>query len=168
MSDRIRWADTAEGSAEGSGEDSDRVRELLAGVPDPELPALSILDLGVVRAVRWPGPVVDLTPTWSGCPATQWISNQVVMVLRQAGYPGASVREVLAPPWRSSELSDTARARLREYGIAPPNPDGDGPEICPRCGSADHERLSEFGSTPCKSLYRCRACSEPFEYFKTL
>jgi len=160
VSDGIRWVKSVE--------EPQRVREVLAGIPDPELPALSILDMGMVRGVSWPGPVVDITPTWSGCPAMQWITAQVVAALRQAGFVSASVREVLSPPWRSSELTEDARAKLREYGIAPPNPHADGPDSCPHCASADHRLISEFGSTPCKSLYRCAACTEPFEYFKSL
>jgi ring-1,2-phenylacetyl-CoA epoxidase subunit PaaD len=146
-----------------------RVREVLAGVPDPEIPALSVLDLGIVRAVELgaDGAVrVGVAPTYSGCPATAVIKRDVVRALERAGYGGATAYDVLSPPWTTEWISAEGHRKLREYGIAPPGTDRD--LACPRCGSHDTQRLSEFGSTPCKALYRCESCLEPFDRFKCL
>lgn len=165
-------------------------RELLAGIPDPEVPVLSIVDLGIVRAVEVSedgGSVrVDITPTYSGCPAMRVIEDDVVATLRTR-FDDVAVRTVLSPAWTTDWLSDDARSRLAAHGIAPPNRHalaegrrllplsvvggaapavGGRPAGCPRCGSADLEVVSEFGSTACKALYRCRTCAEPFDYFK--
>jgi ring-1,2-phenylacetyl-CoA epoxidase subunit PaaD len=152
---------------------------VLAQVPDPEIPVLSIVDLGIVRFVRCSADAaarVGLTPTYSGCPATEVIRGSVRAALDRAGFPEARIEEVLSPPWSSAWLSETGRARLRAFGIAPPEEPVSSPRAllnaprvsCPRCASRDTERLSEFGSTPCKAHYRCRACREPFDYFKCL
>jgi ring-1,2-phenylacetyl-CoA epoxidase subunit PaaD len=152
---------------------------LLERVPDPEIPVLSIVDLGIVRYVRaeGEGPVrVGLTPTYSGCPATEVIRQQVREALDRGGFTEALIEEVLSPPWSSDDLSAAARERLRAFGIAPPEKPvasvrqlwHSAPVSCPRCASRDTERVSEFGSTPCKAHYRCRSCAEPFDYFKCL
>jgi ring-1,2-phenylacetyl-CoA epoxidase subunit PaaD len=162
-----------------AGEDAARrVRALLAAVPDPEIPVLSIVELGIVRYVDTSdGRVrVGLTPTYSGCPATDVIRRQVRTALEQGGFPGAVIEEVLAPAWSSDDLTDTARTKLRAFGIAPPERAVRNPQRlwrhasvnCPRCTSGATECVSEFGSTPCKAHYRCRACGEPFDYFKCL
>ncbi len=152
---------------------------LLAQVPDPEIPALSIVDLGIVRHVRHAGDArlqVGLTPTYSGCPATEVIRGTVRAALDAAGYSDAILEEVLSPPWTSDWLTPEGRAKLRAFGIAPPEKAVSSPRSlwsaaavsCPRCGSRATVRVSEFGSTPCKAHYRCEACGEPFDYFKCL
>jgi ring-1,2-phenylacetyl-CoA epoxidase subunit PaaD len=155
------------------------VRDLLGRVPDPEIPVLSIVDLGIVRYVHLPetGPLrVGLTPTYSGCPATEVIRASVRAALDAAGFEDALIEDVLSPPWTSAWLTDAGRAKLRAFGIAPPEEPVTSvrrlwhavPVACPRCGSAATERVSEFGSTPCKAHYRCNGCGEPFDYFKCL
>ena len=141
----------------------------LDGVPDPEIPVISVVDLGIVRDVRWSQETleVDVTPTYSGCPATTVISLDIETALRDRGIADIRIRPRLSPPWSSDWLSARGRARLEEYGIAPPRAAG-GPERCPLCRSEDVERISQFGSTPCKAQWRCRDCLEPFDYFKCL
>jgi ring-1,2-phenylacetyl-CoA epoxidase subunit PaaD len=148
-----------------------------AAVVDPEIPVLTLEDLGVLRGVeRRDGRiVVKLTPTYSGCPATLAIQEAVEHALAEAGIAGAQVETVLAPAWSSDDITEAGRRRLREYGIAPPGRSGGGPGLfaaesvaCPRCGSAATARVSAFGSTACKALWRCEACGEPFEAFKCL
>jgi ring-1,2-phenylacetyl-CoA epoxidase subunit PaaD len=155
-----------------------RLEGILAQVPDPEIPVLSVLDLGVIRhfRVRPDGRLeVGITPTYSGCPASDVIKADVLRALGAAGFPAVAV-DVLAPPWSSDWLSEAGRRKLAAFGIAPPASglrrgphSGFGrPAACPRCGSARTTRTSEFGSTPCKALYRCDACLEPFDYFKCI
>jgi len=151
---------------------------VLNELPDPEIPVLSIVDLGIVRYVRATeaGLCVGLTPTYSGCPATEIIRGQVRAALAAHGFADARLEEVLSPPWSSAWLSAAGRAKLRAFGIAPPEEPvtsvralWQSPQVrCPRCASASTERVSEFGSTPCKAHYRCRNCGEPFDYFKCL
>lgn len=153
------------------------VWEFLAQVPDPEIPVLSIVDLGIVRYVR-PGPDatlhVGITPTYSGCPATEVIRSSVRTALDSHGHASAILEEVLSPPWTSAWLTPAARRKLTAFGIAPPEESVSSPKqlwratvvTCPRCASRATERISEFGSTPCKAHYRCSACREPFDYFK--
>ena len=157
--------------------DVTELRGVAGAVPDPEIPVLTLDDLGIVRDVRVApdGTVeVDLTPTYTGCPATAVIAADVQAALRSAGVARASVRTVLAPAWTTNWMSEEGRRKLREYGIAPPGPAAAGPVAltlsvrCPRCGSGDTRETSRFGSTPCKSLWVCRACSEPFDSFKAL
>jgi ring-1,2-phenylacetyl-CoA epoxidase subunit PaaD len=151
------------------------VRELVGSVPDPELPVITIADLGVLRDVRVAADgrvVVEITPTYSGCPAMDAIRADVVARLAAAGYDDAEVRLVLAPAWTTDWITEAGRAALREYGIAPPHPAGPVPlrlsVRCPRCGSPDTHELSRFGSTACKALWTCQACLEPFDYVKAL
>lgn len=149
---------------------------LLETVKDPELPVLSILDLGIVRDVLrddrediW---VIRITPTYTGCPAMDAIATQIRMTLYAAGLAGFRIETVLSPAWTTDWMSEDAKERLRAYGIAPPGRVSAmmaGREqlvACPRCGSKDTTCLSEFGSTACKSLYRCETCREPFDHFK--
>ncbi len=157
----------------------------LAQVLDPEVPALSVCDLGIVREVQATasgGLAVVLTPTYSGCPATELIAHNVSEALLAAGLGPVSLSQRLAPAWTSDWISAEGRRKLREYGIAPPDGlrrvDAAAPLTtvrirprqlaCPRCGSFDTERLSAFGSTGCKALHRCLACREPFEHFKPI
>jgi len=146
---------------------AEAVWRVLEQVPDPEIPVLSVVDLGVVRYVEWcgsAGPRVGLTPTYSGCPATAVIRTMVGDALRRAGYADARVEESLSPTWSSDDLSPAARAKLRSFGIAPPARE----VACPRCGSLATRLVSEFGSTPCKAHHCCLACLEPFDRFKCL
>ena len=157
-----------------------RARAVLATVPDPEIPVLSVVDLGIVRAVETQrdGTLrVAVSPTYSGCPATAVIRADIAAALTQAGFDKVSIVDVLSPPWTSDWISADGRRKLAAYGIAPPPQaiaslralrDPRARIECPRCGSADTELLSEFGSTPCKSLHRCRACREPFDCFKCI
>ena len=153
--------------------------ELLNDVPDPEIPVLSVVDLGVIRHVRAEGKesvTVGVSPTYTGCPATEVIQASVRAKLTAAGYADVRVETVLSPAWTSDWLSQDGRRKLREYGIAPPAHAVSNPRhlfrepnvACPRCASSRTERVSEFASTPCKALYRCTACLEPFEYFKCI
>jgi len=157
-------------------EASAQVWQALASVADPEIPALSIVDLGMVRKVEASGSriVVEIAPTYSGCPATEMIVSDVRAALERAGFQDASVELSLSPPWTSDWITPEGREKLRTAGIAPPA--GSSPvrplrfvarePRCPHCGSAAVERLATFGSTACKALYRCRECREPFDYFK--
>ncbi len=150
----------------------------LGDVPDPEIPVISVVDLGIVRDVAFVGDecVVTITPTYSGCPAMSMIALQVEAALLEAGLPQPRVRVVLSPAWTTDWMTEAGRQRLREYGIAPPAPRAprralfglDEEVACPRCGSAETEKLSEFGSTACKALWRCTACREPFDHFKCI
>jgi ring-1,2-phenylacetyl-CoA epoxidase subunit PaaD len=151
-----------------------RIWQILARIHDPELPVLSIVELGIVRHVRWgdtPEPHVGITPTYSGCPATDVIRSAVRRALDSAGYADAVVEEVLSPPWTSDWLTEEGRRKLAACGIAPPqraSQPGTGSVACPRCGSRATQLVSEFGSTPCKAHYRCTVCLEPFDAFKCL
>jgi ring-1,2-phenylacetyl-CoA epoxidase subunit PaaD len=152
----------------------------LASVEDPEIPALSVVDLGLIRYVEpQPGGALEvgLSPTYVGCPATAVIRRSVEEALRNADVGACAVTEVLSPAWSSDWISAEGRRKLEIYGIVPPRQSvpslrevlRDGrPLGCPRCHSTDTECISEFGSTPCKALHRCRACLEPFEYFKCI
>jgi ring-1,2-phenylacetyl-CoA epoxidase subunit PaaD len=157
-----------------------RARELAAAVPDPEVPVLTIDDLGVLRDVTRDDDgtvVVRITPTYSGCPAMDTIRADVLQALRDGGFADVRVDLVLSPAWTTDWMSEDGRRKLTEYGIAPPATESQrraGPVAltlgmrCPQCRSLDTEQLSRFGSTACKSLWRCRACAEPFDHFKTL
>ena len=159
-------------------------RAVAAEVMDPELPVLSLADLGVLRDVATVGErvVVTITPTYSGCPAMAAMRAELTARLHAAGYPDVEVRTVLDPPWSTDWISPAGRRALAEHGVAPPGPAPrrrPGPVpltlvrpqrtvACPRCGSADTEETSEFGSTACKALRRCRSCAEPFEHVKEI
>lgn len=144
------------------------VWDLLDSVKDPEIPVLSIWDLGILRDVLGDSEhiTVVITPTYSGCPAMDTIAKDIAAVLAAAGYAQVSVTRQLAPAWTTAWLTDQGRERLRNYGIAA---QADVEQIvCPQCRSQQVERISEFGSTACKALYKCRDCHEPFDYFKPL
>jgi len=152
----------------------DRAWAAAAEVTDPEVPVLTIADLGVLRdVIEGPdGVEVLITPTYSGCAAMGMIAIEVELALARAGIPGR-VRTVLSPAWTTDWMSEAGRGKLLEYGIAPPGKGsgrralfGTDQVVCPRCGSDDTAVLAEFGSTSCKALWRCRACREPFDYFK--
>lgn len=152
----------------------ERIMAVLGTVPDPEIPAVSVVDLGIVRGVADDPPAVLITPTYTGCPATFAIEQSVRIALDEAGFGGLPIRTMLSPPWTTDWISERGREQLRDYGIAPP-PRGDAaPSLrgradvveCPRCGATDTQEISRFGSTPCKAQWRCRACLEPFDRFK--
>ncbi|MGX2996026.1 1,2-phenylacetyl-CoA epoxidase subunit PaaD [Streptomyces sp. JNUCC 64] len=177
-----------------------RLRRLAGSVPDPELPVLTLAELGVLRAVRSLGPgrvEVDLTPTYTGCPAVETMAADIERVLHDHGVPEVTVRTVLAPAWSTDDITAEGRRKLLDSGIAPPRPTGAtaptgpvplalgptrttsparparpdpaaSPVACPVCGSPDTELLSRFSSTACKALRRCRTCAEPFDHFKEL
>ena len=139
----------------------------LSEVPDPEIPVLTIVDLGIVRDVRVDNTVtVAIAPTYSGCPATEVIENSVRDALMEHGLPKPRIERSLSPPWTTDWITADGRRKLLEYGIAPPQKQT--PVACPQCESLETERISEFGSTACKASWRCRDCLEPFEYFKCL
>jgi ring-1,2-phenylacetyl-CoA epoxidase subunit PaaD len=153
--------------------------EALRAVPDPEIPAVSVCELGIVREVRTEAGTVTVvvTPTYSGCPATEAIATSIREALTHAGAARVEIETRLSPPWTTDWIAPETAEKLRTYGIAPPGaavPDGPRPLLfvpriaCPRCRSQHTERLSEFGSTACKALYRCLDCREPFEYFKPI
>ncbi|MBO0766895.1 MAG: phenylacetate-CoA oxygenase subunit PaaJ [Hyphomicrobiaceae bacterium] len=158
-----------------------RARAVLDSVTDPELPFLTIADMGILRDVRVAGNTVEvaITPTYSGCPAMDVIALDIVTALTKAGFPEVRIERVLSPAWTTDWLTPPARAKLAANGIAPPQgrPDGSNSKralfaepaiVCPSCGSMATDRVSEFGSTPCKAHYRCRTCREPFQYFKCI
>ncbi len=148
----------------------------LQQISDPELPVLSITDLGMVRDVEHDGAGwhITFTPTYSGCPATEYLLNAIEQTLNEAGFSPVKITISLSPAWTTDWMNADARQRLREYGVAPPQgqtcekPLAHGPVQCPRCGSERTEKISEFGSTACKALYRCCECREPFDYFKCI
>lgn len=152
----------------------------LESVEDPEIPTLSIVDLGLIRSVKPQSDgvlEVGLSPTYIGCPATEVIRRSVEGALRNAGVGAFVVISVLSPAWSSDWITAEGRRKLEIYGIVPPQQSAssmrdilrqDRPVACPRCQSTDTECISEFGSTPCKALHRCRGCLEPFEYFKCI
>lgn len=142
----------------------------LTEIPDPEVPALSIVDLGIVRNVQWDDEASELTitvtPTYSGCPAFDVILSDIQSCLQQHGVERLRLVTQLAPPWTTDWMNDAAKERLRQYGIAPPSLISIERIVCPRCGSNETQLVSRFGSTPCKALYKCRSCLEPFDAFK--
>ena len=150
---------------------------IAASVPDPEVPVLTIDDLDVLRAVEVDGTSVhvDITPTYSGCPAMDTIRDDVILALTAAGFDEVEVRLVLSPAWTTDWMTEAGKTKLAAYGIAPPSGRAavsTGPirlslsVRCPRCGSLDTREVSHFGSTSCKALFECRACLEPFDHFK--
>lgn len=158
----------------------DALWRILETVLDPEVPALSVVELGIVRDVRLDedGVTVDVTPTYSGCPAVLEIERAIVQALEAAGFERVRVKTVFTPAWTTDWMSDAAREKLRAYGIAPPGRAADvalipllrrgAPVACPFCGSQGTDLRSDFGSTACKSLHFCNACHQPFEHFKAI
>ena len=149
--------------------ETEKIWSWLREVPDPEIPVISVVDLGIVRDVRWDDDqlIVSVTPTYSGCPATAVIADNIRSALRSHGLNNLKLETKLAPPWTTDWISETGKQKLREFGIAPPSPRNDAIS-CPQCASPQVTKISEFGSTPCKALYRCDTCLEPFDYFKCL
>ncbi len=166
---------------------ADEVWRWLSEVPDPEIPVISLTDLGIIRDVAYEGDtlVVTVTPTYSGCPATSVINLEIEKKLREQGVEKLRLERQLSPPWTTDWISAEGREKLRGYGIAPPvdGTSADGRLAgriaklagtsnlaieCPRCGSTETRKVSQFGSTPCKASYRCNDCLEPFDYFKCI
>jgi ring-1,2-phenylacetyl-CoA epoxidase subunit PaaD len=152
-----------------------RAWDVAASVVDPEIPVLTIADLGVLRDVAISDGRVEvaITPTYSGCPAMNMITLEIELALEREGFSNPKIRTVLSPAWTTDWMSEDGRRKLREYGIAAPFAASSRRALfgvqqvaCPQCGSTDTEVLSEFGSTSCKALWRCKSCREPFDYFK--
>ncbi|MEM9562648.1 MAG: 1,2-phenylacetyl-CoA epoxidase subunit PaaD [Actinomycetota bacterium] len=164
-----------------AGPDLDRYRAAVSAVCDPELPPLTLVDLGILRSVEADADgtvVITVTPTYSGCPAVEYIEGEITRVLEAVGCDRFRVVRSFSPAWSTDWMTDEGRRKLLDLGIAPP---GSGPipitlgrrseppaVVCPRCGSTATEEISRFGSTACKSLYRCTACAEPFDHFKAI
>ncbi len=157
---------------------SNHIASILEQVKDPEIPVLSIIDLGILRGVAFRDRVVEvtITPTYSGCPAMEVIQEQILMKLQEYGYSEVRITQALSPAWTTDWMTEQGKLKLKAYGIAPPSPRQMVCEAtrfhqqeaigCPRCNSFDTRLISQFGSTPCKALYRCNQCQEPFDYFK--
>jgi ring-1,2-phenylacetyl-CoA epoxidase subunit PaaD len=140
------------------------IMAVLETVPDPEIPVLTITDLGIVRGFAQDPPRVLISPTYTGCPATVAIENAIRDALDKAGFDDVHIERVLFPPWTTDWISERGRQRLHAYGIAPPSPSATAE--CPQCGSIETVEVSRFGATPCKAQWRCKGCLEPFERFK--
>ncbi len=158
----------------------EKIFEVLAEIKDPEVPVLDIVELGIVRDVAFEKETlrVDITPTYSGCPAMQAIEDEIISTLHAKGFENVVVKKVFSPIWTTDWLSEDAKKKLKEYGIAPPEKTSEENPLatdnntkttrCPFCNSIDTELKSQFGSTACKALYYCNACSQPFEHFKCI
>ncbi|MDO5528296.1 MAG: 1,2-phenylacetyl-CoA epoxidase subunit PaaD [Paracoccus sp. (in: a-proteobacteria)] len=177
----------AETETSGARPAEAQIWDWLSQIPDPEIPVITLTDLGIIRAVEWQGDtlVVRVTPTYSGCPATSVINLEIEATLRARGIDKLRLERQLSPPWTTDWLTEGGREKLRAYGIAPPI-DGTAPDgliagrinrltgrsnmvvPCPRCESGNTEKISQAGSTPCKASYRCKDCLEPFDYFKCI
>jgi ring-1,2-phenylacetyl-CoA epoxidase subunit PaaD len=156
------------------------IRSILSTIPDPEIPVLTIDDLGVIRKAEWRGEelVIVITPTYTGCPAMGQFEDDIIAKLKNNGYLNSKIEVTYDPPWTTDWLSETAKQKLQDYGIAPPEEKTSdkhyliGTEksniTCPQCKSSNTKMISQFGSTACKALYQCQDCKEPFDYFKCL
>ena len=144
--------------------DEAAIMAVLETVPDPEIPVLSITDLGIVRGIEQDPPRVRISHTYTGCPATVAIENAIREALDESGFEDVGIERVLFPPWTTDWITPRGRERLHAYGIAPPTTSS--VAQCPQCGSTDTEEVSRFGATPCKAQWRCKSCLEPFERFK--
>ena len=144
--------------------DEAAVMAVLERIPDPEIPVLTITDLGIVRGFASNPPRVLISPTYTGCPATIAIEMMIREALDAAGFDDIHIERVLFPPWSTDWMTESGRTKLKAYGIAPPSPSATAE--CPLCGSSETEEVSRFGSTPCKAQWRCTSCLEPFERFK--
>lgn len=171
-------SDRVPANASGEPLSEKQIWQLLEEVKDPEVPAVSVVELGVVRKLSWQDGqlIVDVTPTYSGCPATDLIEELIAEALMQGGVRDLQIKRVLTPAWTTDWITSAGREKLRQFGIAPPQGSaskmtllGQDQQItCPHCGSKHTEQVSEFGSTACKALYRCADCLEPFDYFKCI
>ncbi len=151
---------------------AEKTWQILSTVCDPEIPVLSVLDMGIIRDVKINADETEIiiTPTYSGCPAMDMIAMNIRLALSEHGYKKIKITSVLSPAWTTDWMSEAGKQKLKDYGIAPPNTRSDDPSDpvieCPRCHSPNTKCLSEFGSTACKALYQCNDCKEPFDYFK--
>lgn len=157
----------------------EEIFKLLSEIPDPEIPVINIIELGILRDVKWFDDLctVIITPTYSGCPAMKVIEDDIKIKLKEIGIEKVKVEMVYSPAWTTDWINDEAKEKLRAYGIAPPDHSSVDKNVllgksrglkCPLCGSKNTEMISQFGSTACKALYRCKDCREPFDYFKCL
>lgn len=147
------------------------IRDVVRRIPDPEIPVLTIGDLGIVRDVKLEGnkTMVIISPTYTGCPATKLIGDLILKRLKDLALEKTQIVHSISPPWSSDWISEDGRRKLCEYGIAPPNPSKNArPQHCPRCSAEKIEKISEFGATPCQALWRCQSCLETFNYFKCI
>jgi ring-1,2-phenylacetyl-CoA epoxidase subunit PaaD len=162
----------AEIKSEIRGEKEEMAWNLIKEIPDPEIPVITISDLGILRNVKIEGEkvIVSITPTYSGCPAMDTIASEIKNTLRENGFENSEVKYDYTAVWTTDWIPEEAKERLRKYGIAPPQLRTQNSKLqtikCPRCGSEENEMISFFGSTACKALYRCLSCKEPFDYFK--
>lgn len=178
IASEVLASDRVPGNAGGSRLSESEIWTLLDEVKDPEVPAVSVVELGIVKHVSWQDDelLITLTPTYSGCPATELIEQMVAEALHQAGNRKVRIQSKLSPAWTTDWITEVGREKLRAYGIAPPQGSAskmtllghDERVLCPHCGSDYTEQVSEFGSTACKALYRCTSCLEPFDYFKCI
>lgn len=157
----------------------EQIFKLLSEIPDPEIPVINIIELGILREVKFENElcIVVITPTYTGCPAMRVIEDDIRIKLKEIGIDKVKVELVLSPAWTTDWISDVAKEKLRAYGIAPPDHSSVDKKVllgkardlkCPLCGSIHTEMISQFGSTACKALFRCLDCKEPFDYFKCL
>lgn len=150
--------------------DIQHLGELIRNIPDPEIPVVTIGELGMIRSIAYIDDILEvkITPTYSGCPAYNWMEMEIKATLDQAGVEKYKITEQLSPAWTTEWMGEEARAKLKAYGISPPKPMGvpDAPVQCPQCDSINTVLVSEFGSTACKSFYKCKDCLEPFDHFK--
>lgn len=158
---------------------SEEVFEWIRHIPDPEIPVIDIYELGVLRdiSVNEEGVTVNISPTYSGCPAMKQIEDDIITIIKSHGIENVKVKQVYSPPWSTKLIKEEAREKLRKYGIAPPEEDTEDKNAllgkkksitCPRCGSVNTKMISQFGSTACKALYQCQDCLEAFDYFKCI
>jgi len=178
FAEELLASDRIPGNASGEPLSEAQLWALLEEVKDPEVPVVSVVELGIVRSLKWEGKElrVEVTPTYSGCPATELIEQMIEQALQQAGIRKLQVVSVLTPAWTTDWITEAGREKLRAYGIAPPQGSaskmsllGHAEQItCPLCGSEHTKQISEFGSTACKALYQCQDCQEPFDYFKCI
>lgn len=158
---------------------TEEITHLISEIPDPEIPVITIADLGILREVQWDGTTckVTITPTYTGCPAMKMIEDDIKIKLKNIGINNVTVELVYSPVWTTDWINDNAKEKLRAYGIAPPHRTSVDKKTllgksravkCPHCGSSTTVMISQFGSTACKALYRCDSCKEPFDYFKCI
>lgn len=162
----------------GEKKNTESAWSLIREIPDPEIPVLTLTDLGIVKDISWNEDVLEvtITPTYIGCPAMKVFEDDIVAKLRDNGFENVKVKTRLSPAWTTDWMTEEGRKKLKEYGIAPPVGSADKAELqmekknipCPRCGSDNTRMISQFGSTPCKSLHQCFDCLEPFDYFKCI
>jgi len=145
-----------------------KIWNILEMIPDPEIPVINIIELGIVRNVAFENDraIVTITPTYSGCPAMDMISVDIRINLEKEGFIDPIINQIISPPWTTDWMTDKAKDKLKDYGIAPPMDQRYRTIQCPQCDSDNVELMSQHGSTPCKALYRCKNCLEPFDYFK--